>query len=303
MMPADAPVEYVARMKDAAEHIRVGLYWVTKSQGQLILAHCNDHNRRMTHTWRKIAGALQRMGIQVNGETIAFSRTGRLLNGQNRIQAVISTGVPFPTMGVWGIPDEAFPTYDSGKIRSASDVLGIAKYQHTHILASAITWQLAYESMPNDKKAMERPKKSVPNDQVVELAMAYPELVESVKLCGKKYRRLGFSPSLGAFLHHEFSKRDKQLATQFFDRVMCETMVPEVSHEKILIRRLKSGKPDDGEEAPKLRNKRNNKAQEFTPVMLAAITIKTWNNIRCEVPPKANSRIFWSDKEDFPEIM
>ena len=47
-----------------------------------------------------------------NAQPICFSRSGRLLNGQHRLSAVLEAGQPIEVMVMRGLPEEAFQTYD-----------------------------------------------------------------------------------------------------------------------------------------------------------------------------------------------
>ena len=53
------------------------------------------------------------------------------MNGYHRLSACIEAGVPFRTLLVTGVPHETWTTVDTGKVRSAGDVLsrGKAKYR------------------------------------------------------------------------------------------------------------------------------------------------------------------------------
>jgi len=63
-----------------------------------------------------------------NGEAIKFSRTGRLLDGQQRLNAIKLTegsGLSVTIEVSWGIPDEAQDTMDQPLLRRGSDQLSL----------------------------------------------------------------------------------------------------------------------------------------------------------------------------------
>jgi hypothetical protein len=60
-----------------------------------------------------------------NGETIKFTMDGVLLDGQHRLAAVALAGVGIETTVVWGLDPDCFDTIDSGRPRSAADMLAI----------------------------------------------------------------------------------------------------------------------------------------------------------------------------------
>jgi len=75
---------------------------------------------------------------QYNGQPIIIGESGRLLDGQHRLTAVVETGIPIDTFIMRGINEDAFVTIDTGKVRGGSDVLSIAGSKHGSHVASAI---------------------------------------------------------------------------------------------------------------------------------------------------------------------
>lgn len=73
----------------------------------------------------------------VNGDSIKFSNTNALLDGQHRLRACVETGRSFVSVVVRGLDDSAFATIDSGKTRTAADVLTIGKVPHASQMAAA----------------------------------------------------------------------------------------------------------------------------------------------------------------------
>lgn len=57
-----------------------------------------------------------------NGEDIHIAKSGRLLNGQHRLSAIIIAGIPMK-YGIKSDIDDSVSIYDRGRSRSASDIL------------------------------------------------------------------------------------------------------------------------------------------------------------------------------------
>ena len=82
---------------------------------------------------RKIARSIGRGYFQFNGQPILFDPNGRLLDGQNRLAALIearkihkhlsSCPKTISCLVVRGIPTEAFPTLDQGAKRTTADFM------------------------------------------------------------------------------------------------------------------------------------------------------------------------------------
>jgi len=81
---------------------------------------------------------------QFNGQTIIFSDTDKLLDGQGRLTAVAESGVPMLALVVKGVPEGAFSTIDMGKTRtfgdtlSASQIMGETSPTHQSYTASIV---------------------------------------------------------------------------------------------------------------------------------------------------------------------
>jgi hypothetical protein len=60
-----------------------------------------------------------------SGDTIRFSKSGRLIDGQNRLHAIIKSNTEHRMIVVRDLEEDVFHVIDTGKIRSAKDVLVI----------------------------------------------------------------------------------------------------------------------------------------------------------------------------------
>ena len=49
---------------------------------------------------------------KLNGKTICFDSTGRLLNGQHRLSAVVRSGVPLTTVVIRGLDPALVPAHE-----------------------------------------------------------------------------------------------------------------------------------------------------------------------------------------------
>lgn len=97
----------------------------------------------------------------LNGEPVILSRTGRLLDGQNRLRACISANTPFITVLISGVDDSAFDVMGAGAARTLGHVLSIMKEDNYNALAAALVllWQLdrgalCETDMPTKRQAL-----------------------------------------------------------------------------------------------------------------------------------------------------
>jgi hypothetical protein len=70
------------------------------------------------------------------GEPIIVGDSGQVLDGQHRLRAVVESGVTVSMLLVSGVGQEAIHSIDTGKPRSAADVLGLLGHKNTNRLAS-----------------------------------------------------------------------------------------------------------------------------------------------------------------------
>jgi hypothetical protein len=84
-----------------------------------------------------------------NGETIKFDESGKLLDGQKRLHAVIKADVRISFLVVRGLKSEAQATMDIGQIRTVGNqlkIMGISRFDATAGLSLAL-WR--YENHPD----------------------------------------------------------------------------------------------------------------------------------------------------------
>ena len=98
----------------------------------------NNNNRplRKTHI-RELASDIMEGNWQVTHQGIAFDITGRLIDGQHRLHAIIEAGVPIQISVTRGCSASSFSILDRGSNRSPSDILGWPK-KITEVIALAL---------------------------------------------------------------------------------------------------------------------------------------------------------------------
>ena len=72
-----------------------------------------------------------------NGQSVVVSADGVLLDGQHRLLACVDSGVQFETELIDGVVSEkAFSTIDTGRIRTANDLVGMGGGRNSHKLTA-----------------------------------------------------------------------------------------------------------------------------------------------------------------------
>ena len=124
--------------------MQVELITVTPDIAETYLAN-NGHNRPLNRNRvASLSAAMQSGDWRLNGETIILSETGKLLDGQHRLKAVVHYGKPVDLLVARGAPDDSFITIDTGKTRSTGDILHMTGVNDGGISAAVakMLWQM-----------------------------------------------------------------------------------------------------------------------------------------------------------------
>jgi hypothetical protein len=105
-----------------------------------------------------------------NGDPIRIARSGRLLNGQHRLSAVVKAGVSLPFHFLSNLSEESFEQMDNGAKRTLNDNLDIVS-DHVSILNGI--YQLR-EGVWQRKRVGPSQIKSVLTDDILELIEEMP---------------------------------------------------------------------------------------------------------------------------------
>ncbi len=153
---------------------------ITPQMAEQWLGH-NTKNRTLRDPQiRSIAADMKNNRWKLNGETIIFSDTGVLLNGQHRLKACIEANTPFTSVVIQGIENDAFSTIDSGAKRTASDVLSMEGIKYSAITAAAARIIMFYV-----EKKYER-LETMSNANTIEFVRNNPRLVQAANLVGSR---------------------------------------------------------------------------------------------------------------------
>lgn len=95
---------------------------------EILAAQTGHHNRRLRPGAVARYAATMRAGTWVTApEPLLFAPSGRLLNGQHRLNAVIKVGQPQTFLCVFGVAEQVFEVLDRGAPRSLADALDLPK--------------------------------------------------------------------------------------------------------------------------------------------------------------------------------
>ncbi len=199
---------------------------------------------------RSYVDAMRRGEWLMNAEAVKFDRDGRLVDGQHRLVAVESSGVPVQMLVARGLDPAVFKTLDTGHKRTASDVLAIRGIANSMAVAGAL--RLLHRTIADSIGSNKR----ITNTQLDALIDAHPGFLA---LADEAVHAPIYSPFLNAgpqmFAFYMAVNVDAVRARHFFRAVAgrIEVGAPPCPQAQKLRERLASVMEEIVTPAPKVR--------------------------------------------------
>lgn len=145
----------------------------------------------------------------LNGESVKLDHTGRLLDGQHRMHALIGSGTSQQIVTVRNLPseDSTFATIDCGRKRTSGSVLQLSKVKNSNAVAAAIAFY-RFLLTGEDK---------LTSQEVVEVYKNHSELFDEGVRLGGAVKNLVRTPVYASFLAEAMST-DGGKAIQFHEQ-------------------------------------------------------------------------------------
>lgn len=153
---------------------------ITPKQAETYLDH-NTINRSLNQKRVKaLAKAIERDEWMLTGDPIRFDSDGRLIDGQHRLHACLVSALPIKSLVIRGLDPAVFKVIDTGKSRTAGDVLSIMGYASGARLAVAakVYYGLA---VGYPLSIINKSYNGLTNAQTIKVVEATPGLVERVR--------------------------------------------------------------------------------------------------------------------------
>lgn len=173
----------------------------------------NPNNRPVAESRVRTLAAIMRAGKwEQNGETIIISQSGKLLDGQHRLQGLIEYGRPIEFMVATGVPDAAFTTIDTGQSRGNGVIMGLAGIKNPYVSAAAagILWRM-FHSLSVFQR--------IPPNYAIQVIQRYPSMEKWASGCSGVGVAMVMSPSplTAALVYLEDIAKRPVLAQQLWD--------------------------------------------------------------------------------------
>lgn len=119
---------------------------------------------------KSLIEAMERLEWKLSPQGVSIASDGFLIDGQHRVTSVAVSGIPVAMKITYNVPDDVFPVVDTGKGRSAGDILAMLNIKNATHVATVIRLLYNYDNFrdPADWFA-----KAMTNEQI------YKELLEN----------------------------------------------------------------------------------------------------------------------------
>jgi len=192
---------------------------ITPSHAKQLLEN-NTNNRPVRKSKVTDYANQMKLGLwKLSPEGITISKTGKVLNGQHRLHAVILANINVPFLVFTEVDDELFKVFDTGANRSPSDVFSIEGIKNATTIPSIIT---LYNHLMNKKIKKQSPNERLSNTQILEY---YHKDSEFWDMIGKKSRvyydgcQQLISPSIIGACYAIFIKINENDCEKFFQEL------------------------------------------------------------------------------------
>jgi len=201
-------------IKDAPDAVRM---MITPDMAEIMMRRNESEEWKNRHQSEanvaRLARAMREGRWAYTSQPIIFSETGKLLNGQHTLTAVIRSGETIECLVTFGVDDDAFKFMDVGTRRQAGHIFeieGISNYFYASA-ASKILW--LYETYPEWGGAMGL---SPDNDELLEFYYSHTGIQESYKAARKVNENRLLPPSWAGAMHYLCAAKDAEMADEFF---------------------------------------------------------------------------------------
>jgi len=215
--------------------------WITPEIAAKFIEFVDEskQRRKLLREIAKLARILLEGQFLYNGDTLRFSSTGRLIDGQNRCHGCIKSGVPFLAIIVRELSDDAFGTIDQGIVRKFRDLLRFLKVPNDAAFAPVISHVLDYENgvvLGGGER-----KTPISNDQREAAMERHPDIGKSVKfVLANKEKNTGIASRRSTIIvaHYFASHSNPALADSFVTGLLKGDNLPADSPVLALRNRL-----------------------------------------------------------------
>jgi len=184
-----------------------------------------------------------------NGEPIIISKDGFLLDGQHRLQACIESGRNIEVMVVRDVEKETMITIDTGRARTAGDVMSLKNIDNARSVASVCKYiikKFDTVSMYNDNNSSTKYVKiKISNSEILRFYNGNKDEIQELVQYSIRLVKHGVNilpaAQISAYIYL-FSYEDHNCAIDFFRELITEAKLRDGTAAKLLRNKLLNDK-------------------------------------------------------------
>jgi hypothetical protein len=245
--------------------------WILDNKNQ------QGNRKRKPQRIQRYAEAMTNDTWLLTGEPLIFGKTGKLLDGQNRLAAGVLSNKPFKTHVVFNIDDNVFVAINSGKSRSSSDTFYTAGIKDSGIVSPAVRWLMIYAAGDPTDRASYSNQEMWQHYQTDINKVDLEAAVDYAKLCNKAIPR-------GVLAAHFYMFGKKHMPTM-------KQIVADFEHNRGGAKTLTT----------RLNRMRRENQGRLHDVKINALLVQVWNAYRAK-RKVASSDLKWDTSIDYPAI-
>lgn len=181
----------------------------------------NVHNRNPKESQIKVwARVMRGGGWKFNGEAIKIAEDNTLLDGQNRLRAVIAAQVPIEFLVIRGLPNEVQETMDQGSKRTAGDVLQMAGVTDGNKVAAATRMIARWNDGERSINGFTGSQQQLSNQEVRQLVETDGLIIPAVRAASTVDGLSLMTPRVLATLWYITVKADNEYGPAFMAKVI-----------------------------------------------------------------------------------
>ncbi len=266
----------------------------TPDSARKILDANNTFNRPVNGTRVTVYAAEMSAGKwMMTGESIKFADTGKLLDGQHRLLAIIKCGKSIELPVVRGLDPETFKAIDTGKERSKIDVLALngCDPETSRLVATAAHLAITYAADGTPKSSfghnqIAAKQLQLTNEGVVAFVDKNPAIVEAARfLMDNRKKGMLVSAGILTWVLYECRKVDVTEAELFILDIICGSMLQAQDPVAVLRDGLISAQKS---------------VRQWPRITVMAGIVTAWNRRR--QGKKSIRSVFRNDTETFPKF-
>lgn len=155
---------------------------------------------------------------KLTADTIKIGTNGRLMDGQHRLQALVKYGKPIDMFVAEGLHDNVMPVLDTGKNRTAGDVLSMNGFKSSNNIAGAVRSIILFQQGVYASDKAGKIAKAT-NADILRFTEENPEIHEVLQYVNGVYRQFRFmTQSNLAMLYWVLSKKNATQCDIFFEK-------------------------------------------------------------------------------------